>query len=123
MNAKVEEKEFRLDALKWLVVVSIVIGGAVANSMFSEQFQLIIRVVALVGLGLIALFIAVNTEKGFSFWSLLKAAQIEIRKVVWPSRQEVTQTTLVVVAVVLVSAAILWLIDTGLGFLASKIIG
>ena len=123
MNAKVEEKEFKLDPLKWLVVIALVLGGAVANSVFAAEFQLIVRVVALVALGLVALFVAVNTAKGHAFWSLLKAAQVEFRKVVWPSRQEVTQTTLIVVVIVVIMACILWLVDTGLGYVASKIIG
>lgn len=123
MNAKVETKEFQLDGLKWLLVIGIVIGAAVANSYFSDQFDLIYRVIALLVVGAIAAFIAVNTAKGYSFWSLLKAAQVEVRKVVWPTRQETTQTTLVVVAVVIVMAVILWGVDTGLGFVASKIIG
>ena len=123
MNAKVETKEFQLDGLKWLVIVGIVVGAAVANSYFSDQLDLIYRVIALLLVGAVAAYVAVNTEKGYSFWSLLKAAQVEVRKVVWPSRQETTQTTLVVVAVVIVMAFILWGVDTGLGFVASKIIG
>jgi preprotein translocase subunit SecE len=53
----------------------------------------------------------------------MKEAQVEVRRVVWPTRQEVNQTTLVVVAVVLVMAVILWGLDSLLGWLASLIIG
>ena len=47
----------------------------------------------------------------------------EIRKVVWPTRQETTQTTLIVVAVVLVMALLLWGLDSLLGWLVSMIVG
>ncbi|TIR54961.1 MAG: preprotein translocase subunit SecE, partial [Mesorhizobium sp.] len=47
----------------------------------------------------------------------------EIRKVVWPTRQETTQTTLIVVAVVLVMALLLWGLDSLLGWLVSLIVG
>ena len=123
MNAKVEEKEFQLDSLKWLLVVAIVIGGAVANSYYSDQIDLIYRVIALLLFGGVAEFVSVNTAKGYAFWNLLKAAQVEVRKVVWPSREETTRTTLVVVAFVIFMAVVLWGLDTGLGFVASKIIG
>jgi len=54
---------------------------------------------------------------------LLKEARIEIRKVVWPTRPETIQTTLIVVAVVLVMALILWGLDTFLGWIISQFIG
>ncbi len=122
MNAKAEAPSFRLDGLKWLIVVVLVAAGVIGNSYFSEV-SILYRVLGLVGLGLAAALIAVNTAKGFVFWDLLKEAQKEIRKVVWPTRQETTQTTLVVVAVVLLMALLLWLLDTFLGWLASLIIG
>lgn len=123
MNAKTEAVEFRLDGLKWLVIVALIIGGAVANSYYSAEFALLYRVIALVVIGGIACFVAVNTAKGYSFWELLKAAQVEIRKVVWPTRQETIQTTLIVVAVVFVAALLLWGVDAFFGYLASMIIG
>ncbi|WP_096087509.1 preprotein translocase subunit SecE [Agaribacterium haliotis] len=122
MSTKLEEKEYRFDALKWLVAVALVVGGAVAFTYFDEQYALILRVVAVVAVIALAAFVAVNTAKGAAFWALLKASQVEIRKVVWPTRQEVTQTTLIVVAVVLVAALILWGLDTLIGWLASLVI-
>ncbi|WP_045860757.1 preprotein translocase subunit SecE [Teredinibacter purpureus] len=119
---KVEETEFRLDGLKWLVVAALVLGGAVANSYYASDFVLLYRVLVLLVVGFAAAYVAVNTAKGNAFWDLLKAAQVEVRKVVWPSRQETTQTTLIVSGVVVVAAIILWALDAGLGFLASKII-
>ncbi|MFT5083305.1 MAG: preprotein translocase subunit SecE [Lentisphaeria bacterium] len=123
MNTKVDADEFHFDGLKWLVVVLLVLSAATANSYYSAEFPVLYRVLALVGIGIAACFLAVNTAKGYAFWSLLKAAQIEVRKVVWPTRQETIQTTLLVVAVVIVMAFILWAIDSGLGLIASKIIG
>lgn len=123
MNAKVEAGEFRLDGLKWLVVIALVLGAAFANSYYAAEFALLYRVLVLLVVGIAACFVAVNTAKGDAFWNLLKAAQVEVRKVVWPTRQETIQTTLIVVAVVIVMAFILWGLDAGLGYLASLIIG
>ena len=122
MNAKVE-KEFQLDWLKWVVVVLLILGGTFANSYYADEVAFIYRILAFVAIGIVAVLIAANTAKGNAFWDLMKAAQIEVRKVVWPSRQEVTQTTLVVIAVVIVTALLLWGLDSILGYLASLIIG
>jgi preprotein translocase subunit SecE len=70
-----------------------------------------------------ALAILSLTIKGREFIGLLKDARSEMRKVVWPQRQETLQTTLGVVVIVLVVALILWLVDTFLGWLILKIIG
>ncbi|GAA5317906.1 MAG: preprotein translocase subunit SecE [Candidatus Pelagadaptatus aseana] len=111
-----------MDGLKWLVVVVLVAAGVVGNSVYSEV-AVLYRALALVVLGVAAVFVAINTAKGAAFWNLLREAQVEFRKVVWPTRQEVNQTTLIVVAVVLLMAVILWMLDSFLGWLASLIIG
>ena len=120
MSAKSETREFRFDSLKWLFVAAIVVGGAVANSYYAADFALLYRVLVLVALGLVAAFIAITTAKGNAFWELLKASQVEVRKVVWPTRQETMQTTLLVIVVVIITAIILWGLDAVLGYLASR---
>jgi len=123
MSTQVEVKEFRFDAAKWLLAIAMVVGGAVAFSYFKDEYALLYRVLAVSAVIVVAAAIAVNTAKGSAFWSLLKAAQVELRKVVWPTRQEVTQTTLIVVVIVLITALLLWGLDTLIGWLASLVIG
>ncbi|MGP0147318.1 preprotein translocase subunit SecE [Pseudomonas oryzihabitans] len=122
MSIKAEAKESRFDALKWLAVVVLVAVGVVANHYFAAQ-SILYRVVGLLVLAAIAAFVALQTAKGQAFFGLLKDARTEIRKVVWPTRQETTQTTLIVVAVVLVMALLLWGLDSLLGWLVSTIVG
>ncbi|MBB1520582.1 preprotein translocase subunit SecE [Aquipseudomonas guryensis] len=122
MNAKAEAKDSRFDSLKWLVVVALVVAGVVGNQYFSAE-PLLYRVLVLLALAVVAGFVALQTAKGQAFFSLAKEARTEIRKVVWPSRQETTQTTLIVVAVVLVMALVLWGLDSLLGWLVSMIVG
>lgn len=122
MSTKVESSEYRFDAIKWFFVVAVVAVGVVGNSMYSAS-PLLYRVLALLGLAVVALLISYNTAKGNALWSLLQAAVVEIRKVVWPTRQEVNQTTLIVLVVVVIMAMILWGLDTLFGWIASLIIG
>lgn len=122
MNAKVEAKESRLDLLKWLVVAVLVVVAVVANQYYSAQ-PIFYRVLGILVMAAAAGFISLQTVKGRAFFTLAKEARAEIRKVVWPSRQETTQTTLIVVAVVLVMALVLWGLDSLLGWLVSMIVG
>ena len=121
MNSKAESTS-RLDGLKWLVVVALVVAG-VAGNMYFASHGLLYRVLGLLALAVVAAFVALQTDKGQAFWKLVKESRVEIRKVVWPTRQETTQTTLIVVGFVVVAALILWGLDTLLGWAASQIIG
>jgi preprotein translocase subunit SecE len=122
MNAKAQAQDDRFDTLKWLVVAVLVVAGVVGNQYFSAE-PILYRVLALLVLAVAAGFVSLQTVKGRSFFTLLKEARTEIRKVVWPTRQETTQTTLIVLAVVMVMALLLWGLDSLLGWLVSLIVG
>ena len=122
MAEKTENSSSGLDAFKWLVVIALVAAGVVGNNYYSDQ-SILYRALALVALAVVAVFIGLNTVRGAAFLVLVKEARTEIRKVVWPTRQETTHTTLIVVGVVLVMALILWGLDSLLGWLISLIIG
>ena len=111
-----------LDWLKWLVVVALLAGGVYGNWYYQDE-SLLVRVVALITLAIVSALIAVQTERGRGNWSLMKEARIEVRRVVWPTNQETTQTTLVVIVLVFIFALILWGLDSLLGWAISSIIG
>jgi preprotein translocase, SecE subunit, bacterial len=77
----------------------LVVVGVVGNQYYSAS-PILYRVLALLAIAAVAAFVGLQTVKGKSFFVLVKEARTEIRKVVWPTRQETTQTTLIVVAVV-----------------------
>ena len=122
MNAKAETAEYRLDALKWLIVLAIVAGGIYANSYYAA-IEPLYRALAGVLVAGAALVVALQTEKGAFAWDLAKEARVEVRKVVWPTTQETTQTTLIVVVVVIFVGFILWLLDSGLSWGVKGLIG
>ncbi|MDB2533709.1 preprotein translocase subunit SecE [Porticoccaceae bacterium] len=122
MTAAAEEKQYRLDGLKWLVILLLVAGAIYANQYFSAE-PILYRVIGLVATLVVAGFIAIQTAKGASVLELAYGARIEWRKVVWPTKQERNQTTLIVVAVILLMALILWGIDSLLSWIASLIMG
>ncbi|MFZ8890115.1 MAG: preprotein translocase subunit SecE [Pseudomonadales bacterium] len=121
-GAQVEQRGAGLDILKWVVVAALVLAGAVGNAYYAEQ-SLLYRVLALVAVAAVAGLIALQTHQGRALWTLVNEARVEIRKVVWPTREETTQTTLVVLALVFVMSLILWGLDSLLGLVVSSVIG
>ncbi|KZY76058.1 preprotein translocase subunit SecE, partial [Oleiphilus sp. HI0067] len=106
MNAKLEKENAALDSVKWIVALSIVAAGVVGNYYFSAE-SLLYRVIALLVLAVVAGWVALQTTKGKQFSALVSEAKTEIRKVVWPTRPELIQTTFMVVVFVLVVALVL----------------
>ena len=122
MNAKAEEQTDSLGWLKWLVVVLLVAGAVVGNSYFAEE-ALLYRVIGIVVVMSLAAFVASLTIQGKAFIELLKEAQTETKKIVWPTRQETFQTTAIVLAVVAVMSLLLFFIDWILNWAISAIVG
>jgi len=118
----VETTASRFDSVKWVVVAVLVATAVVGNSYFADQ-SLLYRVLGILVLAAVAGLVALQTAKGASLWALIKGSRTEIRKVVWPTRQETVQTTMIVVAFVVVVAIILWGLDSLLGWLVSLAIG
>jgi preprotein translocase subunit SecE len=111
-----------LDWLKWFVVVALLGGGVFGNWYYQDE-PLLFRVVALVVMAALAVAVFVQTEKGRATWTLMKESRAEIRRVVWPKREETVQTTLIVLVLVLIFSLILWLLDSGVSWLVSLLIG
>lgn len=123
MNASTEqEPNGSLDFLKWGVIVLLLAGAVVGNYMFAEQ-SILTRAIAVVALIIIAGFVAMQTVKGRLAVAFAKESRIEIRKVVWPTRQEAVQTTGIVLFATLIMSLILWGLDSILFKLVGFITG
>jgi len=122
MSATSGTQTTRFDTVKWIIVAALVIAGVVGNSVYSDQ-SLLYRTLALVAIAAVALFVVLQTAKGMGWAVSFKEARKEIRKVVWPNRQETTQTTLIVVVVVFIMALLLWGLDSFLSWAVSSLIG
>jgi preprotein translocase subunit SecE len=111
-----------LDTLKWIVAIVILAGAVVANSTF-EQESVLIRAIGVVAAVVIAAFFAATTTKGKTFLAFAKESRIEVRKVVWPTRQEATQTTFIIFVATAIIALMLYFIDMGLRALVGFLTG
>lgn len=110
-----------LDVIRWSVVVillCLIVGG---NAYFGMT-ALPVRVTFIIIAALVALFVALGTEKGKTGWRFLQEARIELRKVVWPTRHETTQTTLIIAGMVVIMALILWGVDSLFAYFVSSLL-
>ena len=112
----------RLDSVKWVLVVALLGAGIYGNSYFSDE-SLLYRVIALLAVAAVAISVATTTEKGGSAWVMIKGSRTEIRKVIWPTRQETTQPTIIVMVFVVVCGLFFWALDSFLGWIASLLLG
>ncbi len=110
------------DKIKFGFAIALAIAGIVGYYQLSEQ-ALILRVLSvLAGLGL-GVAVAWFTAPGQEFYQFSQEAIAETRRVIWPSRKETWQTTLVVFALVLVMGLFLWLVDWGLLVIVQRLMG
>ncbi len=111
-----------LNAVKWLVAIALLGGGLFANSYYAAE-PLSLRLIGWLFVAAIIVAVVLSTSTGARFSNFVKESHIEVRKVVWPSRQETVQTTLIVVAMVFVSSLLLWGIDSVLLWMVGVLTG
>jgi len=122
VSSKVSQTKNKLDIFRWILVVILIGAGIAANFYFSSQ-PLPLRIVGWIILSCIAVFIALQTAQGKRLWKFYGDARGELRKVVWPTRHETFQTTLIVLLMVIVLACVLWAIDSILMWLIASLTG
>lgn len=121
MKSNAEAQSSNYDGLKWGLVV-LLVSVAVAGNLYFKEYSPLYRVLGVLAVAVVAGFVALKTDKGRRFVDMAAESRTEIRKVVWPTRQETTQTTLIVLAAVLFMGLVLWGIDTLLGWLVSMVV-
>ena len=111
-----------LDIIKLLVAAGALVGG-LYGYYYLIEWSLPLRVL-LVLAGLIAgVAIAMTSTQGLRLWAFVQGSRVEIRKVVWPTKQETTQTAIAVFVFTLVMSVFFWLLDSGLLWLTRKLVG
>lgn len=113
-NQKQQEslpKASKAQSALWLLILVLIAAGVFANYYFGSVAWPI-RVAGWIVLACVILFVAYQTEVGKKVWVFAKEARVELYKVVWPTRKEATHMTLLLSALVLVIAIILWGMDS-----------
>ena len=111
-----------LDLIKWTFVAAFASAAIVINEMFDGVWVLY-RSLGVIAALVVAAIVALQTEKGKQFVAFSKESKTEVRKVIWPSRQEATNTTLIVFVVTALFGLALWGIDSLLVTIVNLILG
>ena len=121
MSGKAEATASGMDVFKLAISVAFLIAGIAVFYLFADQ-PLLYRVLGIVAAVIVAAVIALTTARGRNFAGFMQDARTEVRKMVWPTRAETLQTTIVVFVVVVILSIFLWLIDRVLTTLIQYVI-
>jgi len=120
MSGKPEVQTSPVDTFKLLLGAAIAASGIYTFYYLSDQPD-IVRWLGLLVLMIVGALVAVQSAQGRQLWSFGRTSWHEVRKVVWPNRQETTQTTIAVLIMVALLAVFLWLVDMMLAWGAGHV--
>jgi preprotein translocase subunit SecE len=124
MSAQTETSQSGvLDILKLLIAAAAIVGGLYSFYAFEFEIALPLRVLLVLGGTGVGIAIAMTSTQGQRLWHFIQGSRVEIRKVVWPTKQETTQTAIAVFVFTLVMAVFFWLLDSGLLWLTRQFVG
>ena len=111
MNTQTEASISVFDVVKQVFSVVLVIAGIAAFYYFAD-FRLLYRIIGLIAVIGASVGMLATTAWGASIAGFIADSKIEVRKIVWPTKDETTRTTLLVFAMVSIVSLVLWLLDT-----------
>jgi preprotein translocase subunit SecE len=122
METKLEEQPTFVDTAKLALAIVVVLAGLVGYYYFADASTLL-RALAVIAALAIGAAVAFTSLQGRLLWKFIQGARVELNKVVWPTREETIQTTLVVLVVALFGGVFFWLLDLFLLWLTTRITG
>ena len=108
--------------LFWIIGL-ILIGVAVYGNSYYAMEPLLYRVIGVLVILTLSLLVILRTNEGKEALTLILDSRKEIRRVVWPTRTETTQTTLIVIAAITFMGLVLWGLDSFFGWVIASILG
>ena len=109
------------DNVKIALAALVMIAG-IAGYYYDQDISILIRVAGVLLSVVLAMIIMMQTDLGRRTWAFIQGSRIEMRKVVWPNRQETIQTTLAVIVFSILMGLFFWLLDMVLGWGVSKLV-
>lgn len=110
METKVETQKTALDTLKLLLAGTILIGSVVGYYYYAD-ISIVLRALGVLIALALTVVVALQSFQGRALWRFIQGSRVEMRKVVWPTREETTQTTIAVLVFALIMGVFFWFLD------------
>ncbi len=111
-----------LDIIKLLAGAGILVGG-LYGYYYLLEWSLPLRALMVLGGLVVGIGVAMTSVQGQRLWAFVQGSRVEIRKVVWPTKQETTQTAIAVFVFTLIMALFFWGLDSFLLWLTRTLVG
>ena len=122
MTEQVQQSATALDTVKLAAGIAILAAGIAGFYLLGDLPIWVRWIIVLAALAAGAL-VAVQSAQGRTFWEFVQSSRIELRKVVWPDRQETVQVTIIVFVMIIVLGLFFWGLDSLLAFLTKWLAG
>jgi preprotein translocase subunit SecE len=122
MDTKVENQPTLFDTAKLALAVAILLAGILAFYLLPDVSVLLRAIGVLAGV-LLGAFVALQSAQGQEIWKFIQASRVELRKIVWPTREETIQTTIAVFVFAVIMGVFFWLLDLSLLYITSYLTG
>ncbi len=124
MSAQTETSQSGvLDIIKLLTAAVALVGGLYAYYYYEPEIAQALRVLMVLAGTAAGVGIAMTSTQGQRLWHFIQGSRVEIRKVVWPTKQETTQTAIAVFVFTLIMSLFFWALDSGLLWLTRTLVG
>jgi len=124
MIAQTESSESGvLDIIKLSLAAAALVGGLYAYYYYEPSIAQALRVLMVLAGTAAGIGIAMTSTQGQRLWHFIQGSRVEIRKVVWPTKQETTQTAIAVFVFTLIMSLFFWALDSGLLWLTRTLVG
>jgi len=110
------------DTAKLVLAVLLVLGGIAGFYLLGARADWL-RWLAVVAGVVLAAVVFVSSDSGRAFGTFMQSARQELRKVVWPTRQETGMTTAVVFGFVIIAGLFFWGLDVFLSWATRLLTG
>ena len=122
MTDQVQENATALDALK-LAAGVVILAAGIAGFYLLADLPIWLRWIIVLAALVVGALVSLQSYQGKTFWGFVQSSRVELRKVVWPNRQETMQVTLVVFVMIVVLGVFFWGVDTLLALLTKWLTG
>jgi len=110
MDTKVDAGNSALDTLKLLVAGGILVGGIFGYYYYADV-SVLLRAIGVLLAFAAGVAVALQSTRGQDLMKFVQGSRVELRKVVWPTREETIQTTVTVLVFALIMGVFFWLLD------------